>query len=157
MCIRDRSLQAETRAHAEARQAQQQSDAKARDARDELSRVQSELQSTEAQLSVANEQGLQLHVETASTEEQLSKVKELRTDDQGKILQLNADKAALVQKGVDLEARLRQQAQLAEKQAQEEERRRYELQAQLTEANRKLEAAQADAVRSELYLSLIHI
>ena len=148
----EQSLQAETRAHAEARQAQQASDAKARDASDELGRAQSELQSTEAQLSVANEQGLQLHVETASTEKQLSKVKELRTDDQGKILQLNADKAALVQRGGDLEARLRQQAQLAEKQAHEEERRRYELQAQLTEANRKLEAAQADAVRSEVYL-----
>ena len=71
---------------------------------------------------------------------------------QGKILQLNTDKAALQQAKADLEARLRGAAQAAERQEQEAQAQRYELQSQLTEAHRKLESAQAEAVRAELYL-----
>ena len=49
-------------------------EAELREAQEELHRVQAELQATDARLSVANEQGLQLHVETASTEEALQRL-----------------------------------------------------------------------------------
>ena len=52
----------------------------------------------------------------------------------------------------DLEARLRGAAQAAERHEQEAQAQRYELQSQLTEAHRKLESAQAEAVRADMYL-----
>ena len=127
-------------------------DAELREAGEELQRVRAELQASEARLSVANEKGLQLNVETASAEEALQRLKELRSDEQSRAQQLNADKAALQQAKADLEARLRAAAQAAELQAKEAQAQRYELQAQLTEAHRKLESAQAGAVRAEMHL-----
>ena len=148
----EQSLDVEARELAAAREASVRVEAELREAQEELHRVQAELQATDARLSVANEQGLQLHVETASTEEALQRLKELRGDEQGRAQQLNADKAALQQAKADLEARLRAAALATERQAQEGQAQRYELQAQLTEAHRKLESAQAGAVRAEMYL-----
>ena len=59
--------------------------------------MRAELQASEARLSVANEKGLQLNVGTASAEEALQRLKELRSDEQNRAQQLNADKAALQQ------------------------------------------------------------
>uniref|UniRef100_A0A7S2MYR3 Uncharacterized protein n=1 Tax=Haptolina brevifila TaxID=156173 RepID=A0A7S2MYR3_9EUKA len=139
-------------AQADAQQAAAEATQAAEIAQNALAEKAAELMQVEDRLRVANDGSLDQQMASASAEEAVRQLKELRKDDADKNMRLTTERAGLVQKVEDLEARLASSAAAVERANGEASKQRYELQAQLTEVHRRCEDLQAQATRSELML-----
>ena len=140
------------RAQAEAQQAAAEATQAAEVAQAALEAKAKELDASEERLRVANDGSLDQQMASASAEEAVRQLKELRKDDADKLLRVTTERASLVQKVEDLEARLQSGASQAERASTEAAKQRYELHAQLTEVHRRCEDLQAQAARSDQLL-----
>ncbi|KAL1510996.1 hypothetical protein AB1Y20_005821 [Prymnesium parvum] len=140
------------RATAEAQEAAAEASHGAEEARAALRNAVDAQAASEEQLRAANEKSLAQYMEQEAKEDALRQLRQLREEDQQKILRVTNERAQLEQQVRDLEERMKAAMATHDKAVDELHRQRYELQSSLTEAHRRCEDLQAAATRAEVTL-----